>query len=52
MNFHVRSSFSGRCGGVVSSAAVVAQAAADFDKSRDKSVEVIMATKSALDRKK
>jgi len=39
-------------GGVVSSAAVVAKAAADFDKSRDKAVEVIMATKSALDRKK
>jgi len=39
-------------GAVVTSAAAVAQGAADFDKSRDKAVEVIMATKSALDRKK
>jgi len=39
-------------GAVVTSATAVASGAAAFDSSRDKSVEVIMATKTALDRKK
>jgi len=39
-------------GAVVTSAADVAHGAAAFDSSRDKAVEVIMSTKTALDRKK
>merc|ERR1719181_1427797 len=39
-------------GAVVSSAAAVSQGVEAFDSSRDKAVEVIMATKSAMDRKK
>jgi len=39
-------------GAVVTSAADVAQGVASFDSSRDKAVETIMATKTALDRKK
>merc|ERR1719487_1857000 len=39
-------------GAVVSSAASVISAAENFDSSRDKAVETIMATRSSLDRKK
>jgi len=39
-------------GAVVTNAAEVAKGAAVFDSSRDKAVEVIMATRTALDRKK
>jgi len=39
-------------GSVVGNAAAVTQAAENFDSSRDKAIEVIMATRSSLDRKK
>jgi len=39
-------------GAVVTDAKAVAKGAGDFDSARDKAVEVIMATKTALDRKK
>jgi len=39
-------------GGLVSDGGAVAKGAEAFDASRDKAVEIIMATKTALDRKK
>merc|ERR1711871_1655758 len=39
-------------GAVVSDAAAVSAAAEEFDSTRDKAVEVVMATRTALDRKK
>jgi len=39
-------------GAVVTSAASVVEGAEDFDSSRDKAVEIVMSTRTALDRKK